>query len=76
MTFAELTTVHSLQDLWDVLEINAVNRHNEGYMEAPGKRRSCHTARDSGMSMNQAKRVNLMLRGESTSDGCGQKSST
>jgi len=29
VTFAELATVLSLQDLWDVLEINAVNRHNE-----------------------------------------------
>lgn len=29
MTFAELATVLSLQDMWDVLEINAVNRHNE-----------------------------------------------
>jgi hypothetical protein len=29
VTFAELATVLSLQDLWDVLEIHAVNRHNE-----------------------------------------------
>jgi hypothetical protein len=29
VTFGELATVLSLQDLWDVLEINAVNRHNE-----------------------------------------------
>jgi len=29
VTFAELATVLSLQDLWDVLEINAVKRHNE-----------------------------------------------
>jgi hypothetical protein len=29
VSFAELATVLSLQDLWDVLEINAVNRHNE-----------------------------------------------
>ena len=29
MTFGELATVLSLEDLWDVLEINAVNRHNE-----------------------------------------------
>jgi len=29
VTFAELATVLSLQDLWDVMEINAVNRHND-----------------------------------------------
>ena len=29
VTFGELATVLSLQDMWDVLEINAVNRHNE-----------------------------------------------
>lgn len=26
---ADLATVLSLEDLWDVLEVNAVNRHNE-----------------------------------------------
>lgn len=29
VTFSELATALSLQDLWDVLEINAVNHHNE-----------------------------------------------
>jgi len=29
VTFADLATVLSLEDLWDVMEINAVNRHNE-----------------------------------------------
>jgi len=33
VTFAELATVLSLEDLWDVLEINAVNRHNEAIMQ-------------------------------------------
>jgi len=37
VTFAELATVLSLEDLWDVMEINAVNRHNEAVAsrEAP-----------------------------------------
>lgn len=29
---AELATVLSLEDLWDILEVNAVNRHNEGIL--------------------------------------------
>lgn len=28
----ELDTVYSVQDLWDMLEINAVDRHNETVM--------------------------------------------
>lgn len=33
VTFAELATVLSLEDMWDILEINAVNRHNERVTE-------------------------------------------
>ncbi len=29
---ADLATVLSLEDLWDVLEINAVNQHNEAIL--------------------------------------------
>jgi len=31
-TMAELATVLSLEDLWDVLEVNAVNHHNEAIL--------------------------------------------
>lgn len=29
---AELATVLSLEDLWDILEVNAVNSHNEAIL--------------------------------------------
>jgi hypothetical protein len=31
-TLHELSTVYGLEDLWDLLEINAVDRHNEAIM--------------------------------------------
>ena len=31
-TMAELGTVLSLQDLWDLLEVHAVNQHNEAVL--------------------------------------------
>lgn len=36
-TFAELDTVYSIEDMWDLLEINTVNRHNQAIVdkEAP-----------------------------------------
>jgi hypothetical protein len=33
VTLAELATVLSLEDLWDALEVVAVNRHNEAILQ-------------------------------------------
>jgi len=38
VTLADLAVSLSLQDLWDVLEIHAVNRHNESILSREASR--------------------------------------
>jgi hypothetical protein len=32
-TLAELDSVYSLEDMWDLLEIHSVNRHNQAIVD-------------------------------------------